>query len=216
HYARMAHELFEIGFTHMIRGAVPRAGGKFLKPDEDLRTYAVPRDAGGTNPVIPEADWLMLASIRQAYDFWGWEHFYKAKPDEGGTYANDMLKFYKDTGYAKVIDGTGKSNWQSLPSAMHASQYVSDGYKVVLFINGDLLVGQGGGYVGQIDLNRVVGLVSPITGVPNAVNCDLYPWGTKLHIPGPVAPNAPPLDSFGNMKIDTFLKYFFGFIAAKY
>jgi hypothetical protein len=83
HYARMAHELFELGFTHMVRGAAPRSGGMFLKPDEELRAYPIPVDKSGSDSIIPEADWLMLSSIRQAYDFWGWQHFYKAKPDRG-------------------------------------------------------------------------------------------------------------------------------------
>jgi hypothetical protein len=215
HYARMAHELFELGFTHMIRGAVPRAGGKFLKPDEDLRTYPVPRDAGGANPVIPEADWLMLASIRQAYDFWGWEHFYKAKPDEGGTDPDDIAKIFKDTGYTDVVNASGKSHWHKQTSAELASRYVSNGYRVVLIINADLLVPLTS-YSGKDELNHAVGLISPITGIPSAVQCTFFTWGTTVSVPQPAARNSPALDRFGNMTIATFLKYFFGFIAAKY
>jgi hypothetical protein len=221
HYARMAHELFDLGFTHMLRGPVPRAGGKFLKPDEDLRTYPLPMDPLGADPVIPEADWLMLASIRQAYDFWGWEHFYKAKPDEGGTSTDDIVKFFKDTGYTDVINKTSKADWHSLSSAVFASDYVNRGYRVVLIINADLLVPLAG-YSGKDELNHAVGLISPITGIPANVECTFFTWGTTLRVPlripapPPLTLKSPPLNQFGNMTIETFLKYFFGFVAAKY
>jgi hypothetical protein len=215
HYARMAHELFELGFGHMIRGPVPRAGGKFLKPDDDLRSYPLPRDPTGTNLVIPEADWLVLASIRQAYDFWGWEHFYKAKPDEGGTDPDDIEKFFKDTGYSHVVNATGKSHWRDQNSAVAASQYVSRGYRVVLIINADLLVPLVPSS-GKDELNHAVGLISPITGIPSAVQCTFFTWGTTVNVPQPAAPSGPALDRFGNMTFGTFLKYFFGYVAAKY
>jgi hypothetical protein len=215
HYARMAHELFELGFTHMIRGPVPRAGGKFLKPDEDLRTYPIPLDKNSANPVIPEADWLMLSSIRQAYDFWGWEHFYKAKPDEGGTDPDDISKFFKDTGYSKVINSTGKAHWHKQSSAELASQYVSQGYRVVMIINADLLVPLTS-YSGKNELNHAVGLISPIIGIPSMVECTFFTWGTTVRVPVTPGTNSPPLNKFGNMDVSTFLKYFFGFVAAKY
>jgi len=215
HYVRMAYELFELGFTHMIRGPVPKAGGKFLKPDEALRTHPIPVDRTGTGPDIPEADWLVLSSIRQAYDFWGWEHFYKYNPDEGGTAPDDIAKFFKDTGYAQVINSTSKGHWHNQRSAVGASDYVSQGYRVVLIINADLLVPLTT-YSGKDELNHAVGLISPIIGIPTMVECTFFTWGTTVRVPQPPAPKSPPLNKFGNMTIDTFLKYFFGFIAAKY
>jgi hypothetical protein len=221
HYARMAYELFELGMTHMLRGPVPHAGGKFLRPDEDLRTYPLPLDKIGGNPVIPEADWLVLASIRQAYDFWGWEHFYKAKPDEGGTSTDDIEKFFKDTGYTDVVNKTSKADWHKQSSAVLASDYVSRGYRVVLIINADLLVPLAG-YSGKDELNHAVGLISPIIGIPSMVECTFFTWGTTLRVPlripapPPLVDHSPPLNKFGNMTIETFLKYFFGFIAAKF
>jgi hypothetical protein len=212
HYARMGHELFDLGMTHMLRGPVPKAGGKFLIPDEDVRTYPIPTGAGD----IPEADWLMLSSIRQAYDFWGWEHFYKAKPDEGGTDTDDLAKFFKDTGYAKVVNSSGKSHWHKQASAMQASQYVSQGYRVVLIINADLLVPLAP-YSGKDELNHAVGLTSPITGGPSQVQFTIFTWGKSLNVPLNMAdPHAPPVNQFGAMTWTTFLRYFFGFIAAKY
>jgi hypothetical protein len=215
HYARMAHELFELGFTHMVRGAAPRSGGMFIKPDEELRSYPIPVDKSGADSIIPEADWLMLSSIRQAYDFWGWQHFYKAKPDEGGTSTDDIAKFFKDTGYAQVINSTSEAHWHKQSSAVLASQYVDQGYRVVLIINADLLVPLAP-YSGKDELNHAVGLISPIIGIPSMVECTFFTWGTTVRVPQPPAPNSPPLNKFGNMTVDTFLKYFFGFIAAKF
>ena len=94
----------------MLRGPIPRQGGKFLKPDQDLLNYPVPRDKHGRDVRMPGADWLMLSSIRQAYDFWGWQHFYKAEPKEGGTAPDDIANFFKDTGYARVINATSKDD----------------------------------------------------------------------------------------------------------
>jgi hypothetical protein len=236
-YARLAQELFEQGHAHLFRAANRRAGAKFINPDEDLRTYPIPFDPAGKDTYIPEADWLVLASLRQAYDhwsWWNWEHFYQALPTEGGTYAKDIEQLFKDTGYTKVINSTGESHWHNQNSATQASQYVAQGYRVYLQINADLLVPMAP-FSGKDELNHAVGLISPITvGPPSAVGppravgpssavgpstvqFKIFTWGKALTIPLRQADrHAPPLDKSGNMTWPTFLQFFFGFIAAKY
>ncbi len=211
HYVRMAAELFSAGMTHMIRGTRGVAGGKFLRPDDDVRDYPIPRGP----EQVAEADWLLLASIRQAYDFWGWEHFHEARSGEGKTPQDVIARFFKDTGYQKVVNRTRPEHYHSLIDLIRARDYYDQGYRVVLIINTDLLVPVVP-YIGKDELNHAVTLYSTITGIPNHVRCVVFTWGTTHSVPRPPAANGPPLSPSGEMTVATFLKYFFGFIAAKY
>lgn len=117
---------------------------------------------------------------------------------------------------------------------------MGQGYRVVLIIDADMLV-PFVPYSWEAELNHAVSLLSPISGIPSMVQCTLFTWGKTVRIPetlrdkkalldaeahlvaqgklrahGNVVPHAPPLDGFGNMTIETFLKYCYGFVAAKY
>jgi hypothetical protein len=216
-YAQMGADLFDLGFTHMVRGH-GNHGGRFLKPDKDLRTNPIPFDKNGVDYYIPEADWMLLSSIRQSCDFWFWEHFYKAKPDEGGTWPDQVTDFFKDVGYSKVINHTGKSDQHSQVSAEIASRFVEAGYHVVMLINANLLVPRAAYEDNKKDTsNHWVGLVSPITGGPLKVEFKIFTWGETLSIPLRIKDrHEPPLDIWGNMTWDTLLDYYYGYIAAKY
>lgn len=211
HYVRMAVELFSSGMTHMIRGPRGVAGGKFLRPDDDVRTFPIPRGQGQ----ISEVDWMMLSSIRQAYDFWGWEHFHKAKVGHGRTPQKVIAQFFKDTGYAHVVNHSTEEHWHALVSAIQARDYFDRGYRVVLIISSNLLV-PAVPYSGPNELDHAVTLYSTISGIPHDVRCVVFTYGTTMSVPQPPHEKGPKRDQYGKMDIATFLKYFYGFIAAKY
>src|SRR5262249_32476586 len=172
-------------------GPVPKAGGKFLKPDEALRTHPIPVDRTGTGPDIPEADWLVLSSIRQAYDFWGWEHFYKYNPDEGGTAPDDIAKFFKDTGYAQVINSTSKGHWHNQRSAGAARDSVSKAHRVSPttspYLRAPLPTTSG-----KDELTHAGGLITPITGIPIRGKSPFFLGEKRVRAPPPRAPKSPP------------------------
>jgi hypothetical protein len=216
-YAIVGRDLFERGSAHLVRGH-GNHGGVFLEPDKDLRTYNIPFDKSGKNLVIPEADWMVLASIRQSCRHWFWQHhFYQAKPDEGGTTADQIVDLFNDMGYTKVVNATGSKNEHTWYTANTGGLYVAAGYHVMMMIDANLLVPLTGYTAGEIPLHWV-DMATPITGPPNAITFKIWTWGRQQLVSLPVpggGPNAPT-DSSGNLSSTSFLKYFYGFVAAKF
>jgi hypothetical protein len=217
-YAAVARDLFDVGRAHLTRGQ-GKNGGLFLEPDKDLRTCPLPFDKDGVDFFIPEADWLMLATVRQTCRHWFWEHhFYKPDPHEGGTWPKEVAAFFKDVGYTTVINSTdSKQDYHSWSSADAASRFAAAGYHVMIQIHTNLLVPYQTYEEKKADAaNHWVELASPIRYTPGRVTFTLWTWHTLVNVP--VAGTSPqaPVDKSGNLTADGFLQHYYGYIAAKY
>jgi hypothetical protein len=220
-YAIIGRDLFERGSAHLVRGH-GNNGGLFLEPDKDLRTYNIPIDVASKTKdlVIPEADWMVLASIRQSCRHWFWQHhFYEAKRSEGGTTADQIVDLFKDMGYSKVVDATGSKNEHSWYTAYTAGLYAAAGYHVMMIIDDNLLVPLTQPTLSEIPYHWV-SLESPLTGPANAITFKIWTWAIKQLVSVPVAgsSNFPVsgTDAAGNLSATSFLKFFYGFVAAKF
>ena len=216
-YALVGRDLYQRAAAHLTRGH-DNHGGVFLQPDKDLLGYQIPTDAVSKDLVIPQADWMILASIRQSCRHWFWQHhFYQAKGDEGGTSADQMIDIFKDMGYSKVVNATGRNNAHKWFAAYAAGTYVNAGYHVTMMIDANLLVPLMQYVSNEIPLHWV-DLATPIGGTAAALSFKIWTWGYKQLVSIPVPGGGPnlPTDSLGNLSSDAFLKYFYGFVAAKY
>jgi len=124
-YARAAIELYETGATYV--------GRQKIRPRDDLKAHLIPPHAD-----IDPADWILCASLRDS-DNWWWHYNSEAKEIAGITMPHSMADWFRKAGYTEVVNDTNIYACKDLANAKAASGLFTRGYKVSLFINGDML-----------------------------------------------------------------------------
>ena len=180
-----------------------------LRPGREL-IQAAP--GGGANA----ADWIMLATIRDSNNWFlspaGWFGSNAA----GMTIPSSMEGWFRSAGYKDIVNITYLA-LKPIPSvlameAARASRLFSAGYKVVMFIDSDMLKPDDQDDLVSMYPDHWVALNSTITdrGIINydgPVSFHVYTWGRDL--PVPVDPNKP-------LSKGDFLHRYYGFIAGRF
>ena len=202
-YAQAAIDLYTKGVAR-FNGLEVRAGRE-LKQSPPL---------GNANA----ADWIMLASIRDS-DNWflspaGWFGLSLA----GITLPGTMESWFRSAGYQTIISKTYLA-LKPVPmvlavEAHEASQYAKpgSGYKVVLFIDSNLLDADSQDNLFSVYPDHWVALTTPIAdngdiiGYDAPISFKVFSWGREM--PVPVDPSHP-------LTKRSFLTRYYGYIAAK-
>ncbi len=188
-YVRMVTELFDKGRTRVDRWV--------LEPCADLKDY---------NPAgqVPQADWIPMASIRDSEN---WFIDYQAVGDSGGANVWEFVRWLRKAGYTDVKEDWSDVWDENRENLFTASALYKKNYHVSLVIDSSLLLGKTA-ILSSPD--HIVVLRSEIAAKParfagvELVNMTVYTWGRLLKMP-----KLP-------MKVDDFLDYYYGYVAAKY
>jgi len=185
-YVRAVTELFDKGKTKIGRWT--------LEPDPDLKSYKPPKGA------VAEADWIILASIRDSEN---WFIDYQAVSDNGGAWGKEVAKWLKKAGYTKLQEDWNYVMNKTSANLRKASELHAKNYHVCLLIDTDILKGETSILSRP---NHWVVLASNITATAadKPVSMKVYTYGTLRNMPK------------STMKLDDFIDYYYGYVAAKY
>ena len=188
-YARAVTRLYEYG-----RATI---GEWKLEPGSDLKTYKLPATAG-----IPEADWIIMASIRDSEN---WFFDYQSETDEGGAWGGEVAKWLKKAGYSDVQEDWNYSWNKTAANLKKADELYSKDYQVCLLIDADLLEGKTATLSKPNHWVVLASNIRTIFTLPSSnVTMKVFTWGSKRTFPD------------RTMKLDDFLDYYYGYVAAKY
>jgi hypothetical protein len=215
-YAWAIANLFEKGSATMGHG-----GTRYiLQPSQTLRDYRLPATAR-----IDQSDWIILASLRDSEN---WFMRYSSIGDDFSaiTLPHTMVNWFVEAGYQDVREEANLTSGPGLSNAESASDLFDKGYKVVLFINANMLETSTQDKGSNIP-DHWVALTSPITfqdgrealppnprfcaptqykAVPKAsLTFHVYSWGKDRAVP-----------ASGNMSTASFLDNYYGYVACKY
>ena len=186
-YVRMVTELFDYGKTRLHKWV--------LEPCADLKSYNLPTRR------VPEADWLILASIRDSEN---WFIDYQKVTDFGGANIYEFLRWVKKAGYTDVREDWNHVMNKTPENLYRASELYEKNYHVCLLIDACAL-GSEKAFISRP--NHWVVLRSNITttgSFSGPVNMQVFTWGSLRKMPK------------GRMKVDDFVDYYYGYVAAKY
>lgn len=210
-YVTLAIDLFEKGSGKLVGHA--KYAGKTITPSAELK--ASPPAKLSNNDDFDHADWIVLASIREAFN-----DVFNYSADEGvfrikaWNFPSDVEREFKAAGYTRVVNkaanGVGGGGFQNLSEA--ADLYERD-WRVILLINSRLLGTKDEvGSIGAINhSNHWVGLNSSIVVNTFGNNAMVYPfevysWNRLVTVPTWKKP----------LPFATLDKSYFGFVAGKY
>ncbi|MEX2189034.1 MAG: hypothetical protein WD875_19660 [Pirellulales bacterium] len=211
-FVTLAVDLFEKGKGKLVGHG--KYGGKTITPSKELRDS--PPAKLSNNDDFNHADWIVLASIREAFN-----DVFNYSADEGvfrikaWNFPSDVEREFKAAGYTRVINkaanGVGGGGFQNFSEA--ADLYERD-WRVILLINSRLLSAKPEDVASTGVLNTSnhwVGLNSSI--VVNTFNnkalvypFDVYSWNRIHTIPDWKKPIA-----FATLDVS-----YFGFVAGKF
>jgi hypothetical protein len=169
-----------------------------IAPDRDLLNAPCPSS-------IAQADWVMLASIRDS------ENWLLDFHDDDSSYAEastcgEIAGWMKKAGFTDVVSEQSITNFfDSAAMFNNALKKYDDGYHVILRINSsciDSLIPSG-----MVKGGHVVVLVGRCTVPPSKndpIKVPIYTWGQRITVP-----------RVGGLKYGQFLDQFFGYVAAK-
>jgi hypothetical protein len=207
-YAWCAVGLFEdaVGYFGVYGGKKAK-----LEPSDSLRKSALPRFQSGSDPVMPQADWMMLSSMREHFNGALWDVGEGIpilspiiKEIHGGTTSGQVIDALKELGCTECYDQSTTHSTRGLDFALAASGHFDQGRLVVLFIESDMITDKYGtdpGIFSQGD--HWVGLNSPITlsADKQTISFQVFSWGRLIDISIPVV---------------SFLRRFYGYVAGKF
>lgn len=194
-YVLFVIDLFEKG-----KGTL---GEWVIEPGEMLKNYRPPlgRDPDG----IQLADWIPMASIRDSEN-WLWPH--ADIKSNGGTYAYEMVRWLRQSGYTFVRDASSPST-ESETHLRVADLLQRTGHKVLLLIDANVLEPPAN-RPAKKQMDHVVVLTTPISfigsGATGRLDFNVYTWGREMQM--------IPRGSL-YMRTDDFLRHYYGFIAAR-
>jgi hypothetical protein len=158
------------------------------------------------------ADWMILASVHEACNILGVHQYTK---DEGLIHrkawqtAREVVAAYKAAGYRRVVDCTGFFHTSNFGSSdlEKANTYLTDGYRVSLLIDDDLLCDDKMGGI-SLHSNHWVGMLETInvTMAGNYIPAfKVFSWGQARPVP----------QNGDQIRLQDFLRNFYGFVAAR-
>ena len=188
-YVKFTTELFETGSAKL---------GKIdVKPSKSLKLAKL------EEAKVNAADWVALASLRDSENFI--LDFSSAKDGASGiTLPGKLNDWFKAAGYSKVLNETNLVFTKNETHARRASQLYTDGYKVALFINADMLQSKSQDSVSTIP-NHWIMLSSSLTISASSVSFNCFTWGN----------GSRKVPQTGTLSLSSFLKHYYGFVAAK-
>jgi hypothetical protein len=204
--------LYSCGFANL-----GRRGKIFKKVEPRLGTKASP-----VPPDMEHTDWLILASLRDAYNAaftYRWDWLNQAV----GMTVSTMADFFRGAGYSHVVESLGGSSIfkgsvsKGIENIDKANWYFEHGYQVAILIDAEILKTAKPGpspfanhWVGLrsvIEVNRFRGNSwTPNESERIGVNvADVWSWGETHRI--------PPYPQY--MPFDDFVRCYYGYVAAK-
>ena len=187
-YVRAVADLFDFGKAQI--------GNWIITPCDDLLNYKPPASAK-----IAQADWIIMASIRDSEN---WFIDYQAETDNGGAWGNEVADWLKKAGYTEVIKDWNMVFNKTSDNLKKAADLFAKDYQVCLLIDSDLLKGK----TALISKpNHWVVLASDVETAftpTSDVKMKVFTWGTLRALPDRA------------MKLDDFIDYYYGYVAAKY
>jgi len=212
-YTKFVIDLYENGKATL---------GEFeVTPGSDLKAYTPP--AAKIDPV----DWVPMASIRDSENwFFDYEevdkdwHQYLGGWDmwDGGARSGELAKWLGKIGYTKIVRKDAKFITQGKDVLLEASRLRDEDYKIIMLFEAKVLELQGSeitdasrrGMLKQA--NHFVVLTSPVrifkVGDKEMVDFTVFTWGAENHSIVPAGAQ--------QLELDVFLRYYYGFIGAKY
>jgi hypothetical protein len=200
-YVKLATDLFEKG-EGRLEGHVKYAA-KPIKPTDALKACP-PR------PDMQQADWIVLASIREAFnDVFNYtdnEGIFRIK---AWNFPSDVEREFRAGGYTRVINKANGLRSAGYDNLMEAVDLYDKDWRVILLINSRLLNQTDIGGAGLINhSNHWIGLDSDVTVItfgdkPMVQPFDVYSWNGPYKIP---RWNKP-------IPLTTFNDSYFGFVA---
>jgi len=180
-FANYATQLFDTG-----TGAI---GSLTVSPNSDLvsQSYADMK-ARMTNVVCPQADWMVLGSLRNSTDVF-WQGTFTGDPSQGlsaMTRPEEIASWMQSAGTWATVNN--EANWATLKGIPHATNLIqAEGTDIVFLINANMLkAAQGltmdGNWISKQFPNHFVLLVNEV--VPSAdqttIGLSFWTWGTTM------------------------------------
>jgi hypothetical protein len=188
-YVRAIIELFDNGQTTL---------GKWkLTPNEDLKRYAPPVEAK-----IAEADWIIMASVRDSEN---WFFDYSSTKDDGGVSDREYQDMLSKAGFMDIQNDSASVLHEDADNLKKADELYSKEYQVSLRIDAAAL-GNPAKLISTGN-HRVVLASNVRTTFSNPlspVSMDVVTWGGTRPLP-----STP-------MILQEFLNFYYGYTAAKY
>jgi hypothetical protein len=215
-YAWLGISLFEAGWGRIGRGSM---FGKEVRPSADLKNAPIPHMEkyyrNGHARQMNHADWIILASVREAFNtvFTRYTGTDPLEPIQGMATPGEVVQEFKAAGYTTIIEKTNWALGEGYDNINEASRYLQSKWRVVLLINmrmlDDATIDTEARLIRTSD--HWIRLTSPIQ--MNLVGKDyiispfkVFTWGKEKQVP----------DKLPSITLPTFLKNYYGFIAAKY
>jgi len=172
-----------------------------IKSKYELRTTPVPPTA-----TIAPVDWIILASIRDS-DNW-FLHF--TSPDDGLsaiTMPHTMESWLKDAGYTDIVNDTSIYFTRNVDNVADAIKLYNKGYKVLLFINDDMLYAKKMNNASTFPSHWIAltSEMSLYSGGKWNVSFTAYSWGDGHR----------SVPESGTLSLESFLNNYYGYIACR-
>ncbi len=169
-----------------------------LKPGVYLLHGAMPDD-------VPQADWILLASIRDSEN-WFFEYSAKTKISfRSGTSMSELVDWFEETGYTKIESDEIKTNWFDKTSNLNKSlKLYDDDYQVTWFICHNMLSSTIPDSIDPDHFVVLAGRFTPPASKSVQVRIPVFTWGRITTIP-----------ESGGLTYGQFLDQYFGYVAGK-
>lgn len=196
-YATYVISLYETG-KGRIREIV-------VEPGSDLKEY----DPGNK---VEASDWIGLASLRDSENYF---FDYQDTNDEfaGITLPSELEDWFRKVGYAEVVNETSLVIDQDERNIRRADAYFQNGFRVCLFIGGNMLEKETQDTGSTLPDHWVVQTASVNivltrfdTELAKTISLHIFTWGEGRR--------RVPLVDF--LRLDEFLDNYYGFVAARY
>jgi len=191
-YVKAVIELYNFGAAEIRKMGSGSGNSWYIAPGKDVRNYK-------PSPKTAEVDWIIMASIRDSEN-WLLDYEKESNDASAITRGATVADWLRKAGYAEVIDKTNNVFSKDVEELQQAADLYKKDYQVCLLIDTNALNGK----TSFISYPKHwVILASDIDYVP-FMRMEVYSWGEKLILPKQ------------KMELVSFVRYFYGFVAAKY
>ncbi len=194
-YARFAIDLYEKG-----KGKIGRL---LIEPGKDVRGYLPPLAPPNPDDLIHPVDWMTMASIRDSEN-WFLDYDTADKAFAGITMPGELAQWFRMAGYSDVREETNVYFTKGAGTLDDASALFVKGYRVVVFVNMQMLQATNQTKSSNIPNHWVV-LRSKIDRSGGKVKMTVFSWGEgEYQVP-----------HGSDLSLDDFSKNFYGYVAGK-